>query len=89
MGPAPAAGGVERFWADLIRALSRLDAERQHAGAGIQNHQGADLSGLANWLQGSTNCARPGTDPVSMACGTGTQLKAFKGLQEGACQLSW
>lgn len=78
----------ERHWAELTQALNRLDAERQGAPAWSHPNQGADLSGLAGLMQGGGHGARGGVDPVSLAGGSGTQLKAFTGLKEGFGKLS-
>ena len=80
---------VERHWAELTHALNRLDAERQSAPGWNHANQGADLSGLAGWMQGGGHGARGGVDAVSLACGTGTQLKGFSGIKEGVGKLSW
>ncbi|MDP1656993.1 MAG: putative Ig domain-containing protein [Hylemonella sp.] len=80
---------VERHWVELTHALNRLDAERQSAPAWSHANQGADLSGLAGWMQGGAHGARGGVDAVSLACGTGTQLKGFSGIKEGVGKLSW
>jgi VCBS repeat-containing protein len=80
---------VERHWAELTHALNRLDAERQSAPAWSHANQGADLSGLAGWMQGGAHDARGGVDAVSLACGTGTHLKGFSGIKEGVGKLSW
>ncbi|MDP2170096.1 MAG: putative Ig domain-containing protein [Rhodocyclaceae bacterium] len=80
---------VERHWAELTHALNRLDAERQSAPAWGHANQGADLSGLAGWMQGGAHGARGGVDAVSLACGTGTQLKGFSGIKEGVGKLPW
>jgi VCBS repeat-containing protein len=78
----------ERHWSELAHALNRLDAERQSAPAWSHANQGADLSGLAGLMQGGVHGARGGVDAVSLACGSGTQLKAFAGLKEGVGKLS-
>lgn len=80
---------VERHWAELTHALNRLDAERQSAPGWNHANQGADLSGLASWMQGGGHGARGGVDAVSLACGTGTHLKGFSGIKEGVGKLSW
>ncbi|MDE2271806.1 MAG: putative Ig domain-containing protein [Xanthomonadaceae bacterium] len=80
---------VERLWAQLTHALNRLDAERQGAPAWSHTNQGADLAGLAGWMQGGAHSARGGVDAVSLACGTGTQLKGFGGIKEGVSGLPW
>lgn len=80
---------VARHWAELTHALNRLDAERQSAPAWGHVNQGADLTGLAGWMQGGGHSARGGVDTVSLACGTGTQLKGFSGIKEGVGKLSW
>ena len=80
---------VERHWADLTHALNRLDAERQSAPAWNHANQGADLGGLAGWMQAGAHSSRGGVDAVSLACGTGTQLKGFSGIKEGVGKLSW
>ncbi|MCC6917548.1 MAG: putative Ig domain-containing protein, partial [Nitrosomonas sp.] len=81
---------VERHWAELTHALNRLDAERQSAPAWSHANQGADLSGLAGWMQGGAHGARGGVDAMSLAaCDTGTQLKGFSGIKEGVGKLSW
>ena len=80
---------VERLWAELTHALNRLDAERQSAPAWSHINQGADLTGLAGWMQGGAHSARGGVDAVSLACGTGTQLKGFSGIKEGVSELPW
>ena len=80
---------MERHWAELTHALNRLDAERQSAPGWNHANQGADLSGLAGWMQGGGHGARGGVDAVSLACGTGTQLKGFSGIKEGVGKLSW
>ncbi len=74
---------LERHWAELIHALNRLDAERIGTPAWSRASQGADLSGLLNWLPGGALAAHRGIDPVSLACGTGTHLKGFHGIQDG------
>ncbi|MEZ5616210.1 MAG: putative Ig domain-containing protein [Rhodocyclaceae bacterium] len=78
----------ERHWSELAHALNRLDAERQSAPAWTQANQGADLSGLAGLMQAGVHGARGGVDAVSLACGSGTQLRAFAGLKEGVGKLS-
>lgn len=91
-GPAGQGQGnydVERHWAELTHALNQLDAERQSAPAWGHENRGADISGLAGWMQGGGHGARGGIDAVSLACGTGTQLKGFSGIQEGMGKLSW
>ncbi|MBI5780046.1 MAG: putative Ig domain-containing protein [Rhodocyclales bacterium] len=89
-GQAPANHDVERHWAELTRALNRLDAERQSAPAWSHANQGADLTGLAGWMHSGGQGARgDGVDAVSLACGTGTQLKGFTGIKEGMGKLSW
>jgi VCBS repeat-containing protein len=88
-GHGQASRDVERHWAELTHALNRLDAERQGAPAWSQAHQGADLSGLVGWMQGGAHGARGGVDAVSLACSSGTQLKAFTGIKEGMGNLSW
>jgi VCBS repeat-containing protein len=88
-GQSRANHDVERHWAELTHALNRLDAERQSAPAWNHVNQGADLSGLAGWMQGGGHGARGGVDAVSLACGTGTQLKGFSGIKEGVSKLSW
>jgi VCBS repeat-containing protein len=89
-GQAPANHDVERHWAELTRALNRLDAERQSAPAWSHANQGADLTGLAGWMHSGGQGARGGgVDAVSLACGTGTQLKGFTGIKEGMGKLSW
>jgi len=88
-GQGQANHDVERHWAELTHALNRLDAERQSAPAWSHANQGADLSGLAGWMQGGGHGARGGVDAVSLACGTGTQLKGFAGIKEGVGKLSW
>jgi VCBS repeat-containing protein len=80
---------VERHWADLTHALNRLDAERKSAPAWSHANQGADVSGLAGWMQSGAQDARGGVDTVSLACGTGTNLKGFSGINEGVGKLSW
>ncbi len=82
-GDAHANRDVERHWAALTHALNRLDAERLYTPAWSRASQGADLSGLVGWMQGSTHGGRGAVDAVSLACGTGTQLKGFSGIQEG------
>lgn len=79
----------ERHWAELAHALNRLDAERQSAPAWSHPNQGADLSGLAGWMHGGAHGARGGVDAVSLACGSGTRLKAFTGIKEGLGKLPW
>jgi len=88
-GQGQANHDVERHWAELTHALNRLDAERQSAPGWNHANQGADLSGLAGWMQGGGHGARGGVDAVSLACGTGTQLKGFSGIKEGVGKLSW
>lgn len=88
-GQGQANHDVERHWVELTHALNRLDAERQSAPAWSHANQGADLSGLAGWMQGGGHGARGGVDAVSLACGTGTQLKGFSGIKEGVGKLSW
>lgn len=97
-GQAPASGNaarvwandhVARHWAALIAALNRLDVERQSAPAWNHANQGADLSGLAGWMQGGTHGIRSGVDAVPLASGLGTGLKPFTGLREGLCSLPW
>ena len=88
-GQGQANHDVERHWAELTHALNRLDAERQSAPAWSHVNQGADLTGLAGWMQAGGNGARGGVDAVSLACGTGTQLKGFSGIKEGVGKLSW
>jgi VCBS repeat-containing protein len=88
-GQGQAKHDVERHWAELIHALNRLDAERQSAPAWSHVNQGADLTGLAGWMQGGGHGARGGVDAVSLACGTGTHLKGFSGIKEGVGKLSW
>ena len=78
----------ERHWSELAHALNRLDSERQSAPAWSHANQGADLSGLAGLMPGGVHGARGGVDAVSLACGSGTQLKAFAGLKEGVGKLS-
>lgn len=78
---------VARHWAELTHALNRLDAERQSAPAWSHISQGADISGLAGWIQGGTQGARGSVDAVSLACGP--QLKSFSGIKEGVGKLSW
>ncbi|WP_461584907.1 putative Ig domain-containing protein [Tepidiphilus sp. HLB4] len=87
-GQGQANHDVERHWAELTHALNRLDAERQGAPAWSHANQGADLTGLMGWLHGGAPGARGGVDAVSLACGTGTQLKGFSGLSEGLGKLS-
>lgn len=87
-GQGQANHDVARHWAELTQALNRLDAERQSAPAWSHANQGADLSGLAGWMQGGGHGARGGVDAVSLAC-TGTQLKGFSGIKEGVGKLSW
>lgn len=89
VGHTPANHDVERHWADLTHALNRLDAERQSAPAWSHVNQGADLTGLAGWLQGGAYGARGGVDAVSLAYDTGTQLKGFSGIKEGLDRLPW
>lgn len=79
----------ERHWSELAHALNRLDAERQSAPAWSHPNQGADLSGLTGGMQGGAHGARGGIDAVSLACGSGTRLKAFNGIKEGFGKLSW
>lgn len=81
-------GDLERHWAGLVKALDRLDHERQSAIAWSHANQGADVSGLAGLMQGSALGARGGVDAISLAGGGGTQLKAFTGLSEGIGKLS-
>ncbi|MBK8134207.1 MAG: putative Ig domain-containing protein [Gammaproteobacteria bacterium] len=88
-GHGQASRDVERHWAELTHALNRLDAERQSAPAWGHVNQGADLTGLAGWMQAGAHGARSGVDAVSLACGTGTQLKGFTGIKEGVGKLSW
>lgn len=88
-GLARASHAVERHWAELTHALNRLDAERQSAPAWSHANQGADLSGLSGWMQGGAHGASGGVDAVSLACGTGTQLKGLLGLREGVTHLTW
>jgi len=77
-----------RRWSDLTQALSRLDAERQSAPAWSQMNQGAAVAGLAGLMQGSAQGSRGGIDTISLAVGSGTQLRAFTGLREGLSRLS-
>ncbi|MBK8132337.1 MAG: hypothetical protein IPK48_06155, partial [Gammaproteobacteria bacterium] len=51
-GHGHASRDVERHWAELTHALNRLDAERQSAPPEVRQ-PGADLTGLAGWMQGS------------------------------------
>ncbi len=80
---------VEHHWAEMTRALNRLDAERQSAPAWSHANQGADLAGLAGWVQGGTHSARGGVDTISLAGGSGTRFKTFSGIKEGVDKLSW
>ncbi|THF66644.1 hypothetical protein E6C76_05130 [Pseudothauera nasutitermitis] len=77
---------IETHWSQLQQALGRMDAERQGAPAWSQPQHGADLSGLAGLLHGSSQQARGGVDAFSLA-GGGTQLKGFAGLREGLGRL--
>ncbi len=79
----------ERHWSALAYALNRLDAERRGAPAWNHVNQGADLSGLAGFIQGGAYAARTGVDSISLSCGNGTQLKTFTGLHEGFGRLPW
>jgi VCBS repeat-containing protein len=79
----------ERHWSELTHALNRLDAERQGAPAWSHANQGADISGLAGLMQGGSHATRGGVDAVSLACGSGAQLKAFTGIKEGIGKLPW
>ncbi|WP_237737027.1 putative Ig domain-containing protein [Serratia fonticola] len=85
--PATANYDVEQHWAELTHALDQLDAERQSAPAWSQANQGADLAGLAGWMQSGAQGVR---DAVSLSSGSsGTLLKAFSGLKEGLGKLPW
>ncbi|KAF4513784.1 UNVERIFIED_CONTAM: hypothetical protein B566_EDAN011705 [Ephemera danica] len=88
-GHAQASHDVARHWAALTHALNRLDAERQSMPAWHHPNQGADIKGLAGWIEGSGQGAGGGVDTVSLACGTGTHLKGFSGIREGMGKLSW
>jgi VCBS repeat-containing protein len=87
----PKSDEIERRWSQLVKALNQLDAERQSAPAWSNSNQGADLSGLMGGTQGggTQNGQGGGVDTVSLAYGTGTQLKGFSGIQEGVGKLSW
>jgi len=80
---------VERHWAKLTHALNRLDAERQSAPTWSRVNQGADLAGLAGWMQSGAHRGRSGIDTVSLAFGGGCQLKGFTGIKEGMDRLPW
>ncbi|HNH20458.1 MAG TPA: putative Ig domain-containing protein, partial [Pseudomonadales bacterium] len=84
--PAFDRGDHRQQWAELIRALERLDVERQSMPVWNHLSQGADLSGLAGLLHGG-NPARGGVDTLSLACGSGTRLKGFAGLHDGMQRL--
>ncbi|MFZ5615307.1 MAG: putative Ig domain-containing protein, partial [Pseudomonadota bacterium] len=93
--PAPSSGqamssgngqAVEAHWQHLLRALNRLDAERQGASQWPGKSQGADLSGLAGLLSGNAAMLRTHGDAVGLAA-AGTELKGFAGLREGVTTL--
>jgi hypothetical protein len=86
-GNAAANNDVRRHWSNLAQALSRLDAEREGLPAWRHPSQGADLIGLNSLSQGSAQAARGGVDSLSLACGSGTQLRGFSGLSEGVAKL--
>lgn len=94
--PAPSNGqamssgsgqAVEAHWQHLLRALNRLDAERQGASQWLGKSQGADLSGLAGLLPGNAAMLRAHGDAVGLAAGT--ELKGFAGLREGLATLRY
>jgi VCBS repeat-containing protein len=78
---------IEQHWAQLLRALDRMDAERQGLPAWQRPGQGADLAGLTGLLSGSAAMQRFGQDNIGLAAG-GTQLKGFAGLREGVSKLT-
>ncbi len=78
---------IEQHWAQLLRALDRMDAERQGLPAWQRPGQGADLAGLTGLLSGSAAMQRFGQDSIGLATG-GTQLKGFAGLREGVSKLT-
>jgi VCBS repeat-containing protein len=86
-GKSAANNDVQRHWSNLAQALSRLDAEREGLPAWCHPSQGADLIGLNSLAQGGTQAAGGGVDSLSLACGSGTQLKTFSGLSEGVAKL--
>ncbi|WP_172955071.1 calcium-binding protein [Sterolibacterium denitrificans] len=88
-GHGQAIDDVAGQWAALTQALNRLDAERQDAPAWEHVNQGADLSGLAGWMQSSLQSTRGGIDAVSLSGGAGTLLKGLSGIKEGLSKLSW
>ena len=88
---APAANdGTDyyRRWVDMDLKISRLMADSDNLLSWLDPAHGADigfLGGLAHSMGGAGNCG--GVDAVSLAAGSGTCLKGFRGLQEGMARL--
>jgi VCBS repeat-containing protein len=76
------AQAIEQHWRHLLRALDRIDAQRQGAGQWLGKGQGADLVGPAGLLQGASGLPRGHAEAVGLAV-SGAQLRAFAGLREG------
>lgn len=70
-------------WVEADLAVSRWIAEQDKSLPNLGNKHGADI-GVLNGAGGFLGSQNPcGADSVSLMTGAGTQLKSFKGLQEG------
>jgi VCBS repeat-containing protein len=70
-------------WVEVDLAVSRWMAEEDKSLPTLGGKHDADI-GVLNGSGGFLGSRNPfGADPVSLMAGAGTQLKSFKGLQEG------
>jgi VCBS repeat-containing protein len=71
-------------WIEVDLAVSRWMAEQDKSLPAMHDKHGAGLESLAGVVNGFLGSKQAyGVDAVSLMAGAGTQLKSFKGLQEG------
>lgn len=76
-----------RNWVDVDLRISRMMEEDDRMGTWSNSNHGADVGSLGGLAHSTHGKGMSGADPVSLLAGAGTNLKGFRGLQEGICRL--